>query len=157
MKTCFKCKEEKSIDCFYKHPNMPDGHVNKCKECNKKDVTKNRKKNSEYYREYDKGRAMLPHRVEARKAYIATDAGKESRKKSTTAYRDKNPNKYKAHTMIGNAIRDGKLFKEACCICNSKDNIHGHHDDYSKPLNVRWLCSACHTKWHKENGEALNP
>jgi hypothetical protein len=42
-KTCFKCKEEKSLDDFYKHKKTKDGRVNKCKECNKKDVRDNYK------------------------------------------------------------------------------------------------------------------
>lgn len=40
-KSCFKCNQIKTLDLFYKHPEMPDGHVNKCKECNKKDNVKN--------------------------------------------------------------------------------------------------------------------
>lgn len=44
-KICFKCNELKSIDYFYKHPNMPLGVVNKCKECNKIDVKKNYQEN----------------------------------------------------------------------------------------------------------------
>lgn len=40
-KICFKCKKEKILSDFYKHPNMSDGRVNKCKECNKKDNKNN--------------------------------------------------------------------------------------------------------------------
>ena len=40
-KTCFKCNLEKKLEDFYKHPQMPDGRVNKCKECNKKDTRDN--------------------------------------------------------------------------------------------------------------------
>ena len=52
-KQCFKCEEEKELSCFYKHPDMPDGTVNKCKDCNKKDVRKNWWDNVDKKREYD--------------------------------------------------------------------------------------------------------
>jgi len=56
MKICFKCRIKKELTEFYKHPQMPDGRVNKCKECNKKDVKVNYKKKKKYYTEYDKNR-----------------------------------------------------------------------------------------------------
>jgi len=158
MKECFKCKKEKSLSSFYKHPQMKDGRVNKCKECNKKDVRENRAEKIDYYRDYDKDRAMLPHRVKARSEYQMTDAGKASMNKAHQNWLEHNTVKRAAHIMLGNAVRDGKIVKsDACAVCwTTKGRIHGHHDDYAKPLEVRWLCPKCHSDWHKENGPALN-
>lgn len=136
-KTCFKCGAEKPLTDFYKHPKMPDGHVNKCKECNKKDVRENRKDKVEYYREYDKVRG---NRQDA--SYLKV-------------YRQRYPKKYAAHLLVNNNIRSGNLQKGVCEICNSEDSV-AHHDDYDLPLEVRWLCQAHHIQWHKENGPGLN-
>jgi len=139
MKTCFKCNEMKVLDCFYKHPSMPDGRVNKCKECNKKDVRENRLLKVDKYREKDRARG---NRQDG--SYIKN-------------YRDRFPNKYKAHTMVNNAIRDKRLKKEDLCSeCGSIFSVHAHHDDYRYPLSIRWLCAACHKQWHDKNGEGLN-
>jgi len=158
MKKCFKCNEIKPLIDFYKHKQMSDGYLNKCKECNKTDVKKNYRKNINHYKDYEKKRAMTPKRIKLREDYQKTKAGKESSKKSKKKWEDNNLIKKSASIMVGNAVRDGKLKKEYFCsecgIINVR--IHGHHDDYAKPLEVRWLCSKCHIDWHDENGKGKN-
>ena len=51
-----------------------------------------------------------------------------------------------AHVMVGAAKRKGILKKQPCEICGSTVRIEAHHEDYSKPLDVRWLCSDHHRK-----------
>ena len=56
MKKCIKCGAEKNIEDFYKHKEMSDGYLNKCKDCTKKDTLKYRKENIEKVRHYDRNR-----------------------------------------------------------------------------------------------------
>lgn len=58
--------------------------------------------------------------------------------------------------LVKDAIEEGHLVRpDQCEDCGGGGQILGHHDDYSKPLDVRWLCNSCHRKWHNKN-EALN-
>jgi hypothetical protein len=142
MKTCTRCGKEKTESEFQVRRLSNDGLTASCKSC---------------LSAYDKTRAMLPHRVAMRKRYAKTENYKIAISKSSKKYRANNPNKYVATNMVNNAIRDKKLFKQPCEVCGKTKKIHGHHDDYAKPLNVRWLCDEHHKQWHSKNGEALNP
>ena len=129
-KVCFKCKEEKPVEQFYRHPQMSDGRVGKCKTCNKSDVIANREKRIDYYREYDRQRGGH------------SAAGKK-----------KLPEKRIAHDKVSRAIKLGLLKRpEACESCGKICRLHGHHDDYKKPLSVTFLCAVCHKARHKELG-----
>jgi ribosomal protein S27AE len=58
-------------------------------------------------------------------------------------------------SAVARAIREGVLVRpDACSSCGARGRIHGHHDDYAKPLDVRWLCASCHGQWHAANGHA---
>ena len=140
LKQCFKCLEVKILSDFYKHGRMIDGHVNKCKECSKKDASKHRGENLSKIRANDRLRGNR-----ARKGYLSE-------------YRNNNPNVHKAHYTLNNALRSGKITKPTSCeACGLEhDRLNGHHHDYLKRLDVSWLCEACHHQWHSKNGEGKN-
>lgn len=154
MKKCIKCGETKDLKEYYVHKASADGHLGKCKECCKKDSRKNRKEKVEYYRQYDKDRYQNDPRVRERhKKYQKTEKGIKSLRQSKKKWSENNVIKRHAHIIVRGAIRNGKLSKKPCEVCG-KEKAHAHHDDYSRPLDVRWLCSKHHREWHKEHGEA---
>ncbi len=56
--------------------------------------------------------------------------------------------KCEARSAVKNAVRDGYLIRGDCEVCGISKNIQGHHEDYTKPLEVIWLCISCHRGWH---------
>lgn len=157
MKTCFKCLKSKERSEFYKHPQMGDGLLGKCKECTKKDVADraSRKSNDPKWVESER----LRHK-EKSKRYTASGQAKKANQRMRNRQRrfpedakffrfdfgDPEVKKL-AHAITGNAIRDGKLIKKHCEVC-SAIRVEAHHEDYSKPLDVVWLCKKHHTDRH---------
>lgn len=89
----------------------------------------------------------------ANAAYHKRISGRRS--ESTARYRENNPEKRSAHQAVQTAIRNGSLVKMACTVCGAPKS-HAHHDDYSKPLEVIWLCHTHHMDRHamlKARGE----
>jgi hypothetical protein len=78
-KRCFKCGAVKPLSEFYKHNQMSDGHVNKCKDCNKFDVQQNYAKRSAYYKEYDQRRQRYSIARRKSHTYNAIKARSEGR------------------------------------------------------------------------------
>ena len=115
------------------------------------DYAKEYKKiNSVRYAEYQTDYRSSDRGVEVRREYRATDHGKEVIKKATIRTRAKHPEKRIAQSAVSAAIKNGKLIRGNCEKCGATELIHGHHDDYSKPLEVRWLCPKHHTEHHRE-------
>jgi len=141
MKECFKCKLSKPLSEFYKHSQMKDGHVNKCIECNKKDVGKHRLENIEKIRQYDRERAKNPERI-------------ANNIEVNRAWREEDKRIGKAHAKVSYAIKKGVLIKMPCIRCGEQKSL-AHHEDYDKPLEVMWLCQPCHKQRHKELREAF--
>lgn len=73
-------------------------------------------------------------------------------------YVENNPEKLQARRLAREAIRKGTLIRpDQCSRCPTKtikkygwkSNVEGHHTDYSKPLDVIWLCLECHKLEHR--------
>jgi hypothetical protein len=132
-KRCFKCTRVLPIEDFYVHSQMADGRLGKCKECAKGDVHQNYIAKRPLKSIYERERNQRPERKAATRRY-------------QIARRQRSPEKYKAHMAVNNAVRDGRLIRQPCRVCGGK--AQGHHEDYSKPLEVEWLCF----KHHREIG-----
>lgn len=81
-------------------------------------------------------------------AYHKTVRGKEASKRNAITQKILNPEKIKARRLLRSAIEKGIIIREKCEHCGL-DKVHGHHDDYTKPLKVRWLCIKHHAEYHR--------
>ena len=146
--TCKNNRYECGIKVWY------TGCMNLCRHCKQKegdfvDCTTIRflKKKKEWItRKYFTCRECNTER--ARK-YRETVTGLERVKSAVYRSILKYPQKQKAREILNESIRVGKLVRGLCEICGDL-NVHGHHDDYSRPLEVRWLCTVHHSQAHHE-------
>jgi len=132
-KECFKCKIIKPLTAFYKHPQMSDGHVNKCKDCNKKDVKEN------YLTNIQKDCFIESERKRGRKKYRRLYKGRGKANPLTNAkWQEKYPEKKKASTMSGS-------------LKKPFDGAEKHHWSYNEEhyKDVIWLLKKDHMKAHR--------
>lgn len=134
-KACSACSRLLPIGVFGVRRASKDGRTAACREC---------------LSERDRLRES-PKRAAARKAYSKTPEGREAGGRAKREWIKRNAEKRTAQLAVGNAVRDGRMFKpEECEMCGELGRkIHGHHDDYSKPLEVRWVCPPCHKEIHR--------
>ena len=108
--------------------------------------------NKEYYpknKERIKANRRKYYRENVEKCVAAVrykDLSDEAKKNKTDKQREdrKNfPEKHRARKMVGRAVKSGKLVRGLCEMCGHS-TVEAHHDDYSKPLDVRWLCRYHH-------------
>lgn len=133
MKKCFKCGIEKSLSEFYKHPQMLDGHLNKCKDCNRMDAKKDyqRKSANKNWIESERTRG----RQKYRRLYIGTG---KANPVAVAKWQEKFPEKIKA---TSSARRLKKPFA----------NVENHHWSYNEEhfKDVLWLTKKEHMKAHR--------
>jgi ribosomal protein S27AE len=73
----------------------------------------------------------------------------ESTRAGNLRWRRAHPEGPRAHKLVYDAVRGGRIPRpDRCEGCGLAKRLHGHHDDYTKPLQVRWLCGSCHRLAH---------
>ena len=145
MKTCRCCGRTLGLAEFPCHPGCKDGREGRCKTCKSA---------------YMKSRRQVPEvrkrETETRRRWYE-NGGREIVRKNTLQYRKRTgypgwslPERRHARNLAQSAIRRGKLKRLPCEVCGIK-KAESHHDDYTRPFEIRFLCN----KHHKEADGAI--
>ena len=120
-KSCASCGSKENLHVHTRY--SKDKHSYMCSECNARRLREWRK----------------------------TESGKKKTLGAIYRFRKKYPEKHKAQWTVRNNVLSGNLVKpKECSRCNLKKEIYAHHEDYSKPLDIVWLCRDCHLQEHKK-------
>jgi len=154
IRTCTGCGERKSVSKFYRVAKDSDAFRPRCRACTDDQALQYRKKNRVAIRDLNRSyRARYPERQRAAQRRYTESHGPERTARSR-AWRAEDPRRNRAHALVDAAIRRGTLVRPKCCSgCGREAVIHAHHDDYAKPLVVRWLCASCHRFLHNKAAE----
>jgi len=152
---CTKCRLEKPIDDFHKHHREKDGHRSTCKKCEyeyekerrlKNPQVQERKNELNRYR-YRTNSELRKKMNQQSKEYMEKHPGYKT--KINNDYRKRYPEKNTARASVQLALKYKKIVRpDTCEKCGETGRIEGHHADYSKPLDVQWLCQKCHKAEH---------
>jgi hypothetical protein len=129
-KNCVKCGATKPLSEYYANYEMADGRLNSCRECCRRAAREHRATNREHYAAYERMRNARPERREKQREYQRRACAKS-------------PEKKRARRAVYRALRARRLTRQPCEVCGSL-LAQAHHDDYSKPREVRWLCFKHH-------------
>ena len=163
-KQCTLCKEEKALSEFYKNVATKDGKCYRCKACTyqlgekwRLNMTDKQRqaKNATTRKFREKQRRAQGIRPRARSAFKAKYVGhrqpytqeqKDHRRELAKATRGE---QLAATMKLRRAVKRGVLVRpDMCGACSFVGKIEAHHKDYTKPLDVIWLCRACHVALH---------
>ena len=119
---------------FYSDSRTSNGLKSQCTKCHTKNAIKTRNKIN----------ARRINREYARQARELNPEKFREKERIASHKRVKGP-AYRAYRVLHKALKEGKISKTLRCVnCNKKHKLTAHHEDYSKPLEVEWLCYECH-------------
>lgn len=151
------------MHCKYCNTNKPNSefkkHSRKCKKCQDEYTRKWRAEHPERYAATR--RAWLDKNKEQQKQYgrerYFSGRYKRSKhyKQTAESWRKQNREKRNASAAVYQAVKAGKISKPTHCeMCSQPAYLVGHHEDYSKRLDVKWICQSCHRYVHRQRSAA---
>lgn len=160
LKRCYLCQLEKDLSLFSNNCSKKDGKSSSCKSCDleRKRGKKRKRPTTEQNRRHKQTPGAIRYR-QSEKYKESVRARRRRKYRNDPEYRAKileklrrykTPEKNRAHKKVGKALKKGKLIKLPCTVCGSSSNVHAHHEDYTRKLDVTWLCASCHSKRHHE-------
>lgn len=147
---CSNCQKIKLLSQYYKNKHEESGYSYECKSCKDLKEKNKRKENPGKYKllyskYYENNKEKI---IKRKKDYEKTDHAKELACKRSLQSRTIHAFEYNSRQIAGRAIKTGVLIRKPCEVCGSTEKIHAHHKDYSKPLDVHWLCVLHHKHVH---------
>ena len=139
---CIQCTNKRQRELY---PKRKELHKKKMREHYAENKDEYSKRHAAY-RRTDEGKIV--HKA-ASKRFLETQKGRDAMKKSTDKYNAKNKEKLQSHWKVKQAIKTGALVRAPCEVCGEL-KVDAHHDDYTKPLEVRWLCRDHHKELHRK-------
>lgn len=141
---CTRCGEDKDGAAFYRH--RRDGHRQPCKDCTREERRNPRIKAMRRAYKRKRYKTRMREDLEYRRKM---DSAKYRRLKSRMLTDSEYRSKVLARKALRYAVSRGRVVKPVACEgCGVVGVLHGHHDDYAKPLSVVWLCGGCHREAH---------
>jgi hypothetical protein len=162
-KKCSTCGETKGLQEFYKQECGLLGRTGSCKPCRRKKTrewaAKNKEKKYKAVKEYyennkEKVAARYKKWLKENPWYFKEyyKQNREIRIEANKRFWRSNPDRYKKINEYKMALKSGVLVRpDLCRLCGKKGKIVGHHYDYNKPLDVTWVCHACHADIHRKH------
>lgn len=90
-------------------------------------------------------------RLARQRAYAQTPEGKAAHRAARERWQDRHPETTAARLAVRAALRSGRLAPEPCLFCGAA-RVHAHHHDYTRWLEVTWLCPLHHRLAHANHG-----
>ena len=143
MKTCQMCNERKDLALFGKDASKEDGLSYRCKEC--VNAVRRVKREAIAATKSPDWKKKTQDIEAYRKAWREAHPGYSTAKKKE--WYSKHKDRLRVKDAVKYALRTGKLVKTPCQVCGELE-VQGHHPDYSRPLDVVWLCRKHHHEIH---------